>query len=198
MLCLGDILKLRLPHLTDEERAKVEPSEADIAKAPIGNPFHRIMACPRVRSNCVAKRPNLEKIFQLDPVGPGDVRIERGLFSWNSKALTKPHAEGTFHWVVEPTTSLLRGVVYPDGSWLDGPGPLARGGLAFVVTDVLGEVLAIARGLPPDWVTDIPGCEAWAVLQAAALAQPGQIEFMSDCQPCIKACKGNLKTETNS
>ena len=66
------------------------------------------------------------------------------------------------------------------------------------MTDILGEVLAIARGLPPDWVTDIPGCEAWAVLQAAALAQPGGVTFNSDCQPCIEACKGSLKSEASA
>ena len=60
LLCLDDIIKRRLPHLTDEDRAKVEPTEEDIAEAPIGNAFHRIVVCPRVRKNCAITRPNLE------------------------------------------------------------------------------------------------------------------------------------------
>ena len=83
-------------------------------------------------------------------------------------------------------------------SWLDGPVPLARGGWAFVVVDEIGQVLAIARGLPPNWATDIPGCEAWAVLQAAAIAEPGKLCFRSDCQPCVKACKGSVESEANA
>ena len=61
LLCLDDIIKQRLPNLTDEERMLIEPSADDIAAAPIGNAFHRITACPRVVSNCKAKRPDLEK-----------------------------------------------------------------------------------------------------------------------------------------
>ena len=100
MLCLDDVVKERLPHLTADERAKVEPTGDDIARAPVGNLFHRIAVCPRVRNNCAITRPNLEKIFQIDPIGPGDVRIERGLFSWDSRPLPKPHTEGTFHWIM--------------------------------------------------------------------------------------------------
>ena len=198
LLCLDDVVKERLPHLTADERAKVEPTGDDIARAPVGNLFHRIAVCPRVRNNCAITRPNLEKIFQIDPIGPGDVRIERGLFSWDSNLCRNLTPKEPFTGSCNPPPRSLKGTVYPDGSWLDGPGPLARGGWAFVVTDILGEVLAIARGLPPNWVTDIPGCEAWAVLQAAALAQPGGVTFNSDCQPCIKACKGSLKSEASA
>ena len=40
--------------------------------------------------------------------------------------------------------------------------------------------------MPPDWVEDIPGTEAWALLQAASLALPGTT-FLVDCQPCVDA-----------
>ena len=146
MLCLDDVLKDRMPHLAEEERAKVEPTENDLEKTPVGNAFHRIVHCPRVRKNCSVPRPDLEKIFQLEPISPGDVRVERGLFNWGNKPPPKPHVEGTFHWTVKPTTALLRGAIYPDGSCLDGPGPLARGGWALVVVDVLGQVLRLRIG----------------------------------------------------
>ena len=64
--------------------------------------------------------------------------------------------------------------------------------------DELGEVTALARGLPPRWVTDIPGCEACAVLQAAMVSEPGRVSFKSDCQPCVRACKSSLKNETTA
>ena len=95
LLCLDDVLKRRLPHLTDQERELIEPTEEDIAATPIGNLFHRLTACPRVVSNCKATRPDLEQLFQLDPLSPGDVRIERGLFPFDKSPDPKPHAEGT-------------------------------------------------------------------------------------------------------
>ena len=184
--------------MTDNERADVEPTEQDIEQTPIGNIYHRIVCCPRTRDNCKMQRPDLERIFKADPVRPGDPRIERALFTYAPGPDLLPHEAETFHWIVKPCTELLRGTVYPDGSWLDGPSRHARGGWAFVVVDELGEEVACARGLPPSWITDIPGCEGWAVLQAAALSDPGRVAFRSDCQPCVKACKGSLKTEANA
>ena len=67
LLCLDDIVKRRLPHLTDQQRELTEPNAEDIAAAPVGNLFHRITSCPRVISNCKATRPDLETFFLLDP-----------------------------------------------------------------------------------------------------------------------------------
>ena len=36
-----------------------------------------------------------------------------------------------------------------------------------------GVVLAAASGVPPEWVTDIGGAEAWTIYQAALGAMPG-------------------------
>ena len=38
----------------------------------------------------------------------------------------------------------------------------------------------------PWYITDVPGAEAWAILQAAAHALPGS-SFKSDCKPCVEA-----------
>ena len=35
-------------------------------------------------------------------------------------------------------------------------------------------------------------------MQAAALSDPGRVSFRSDCQPCVRACKGTVKSETNA
>ena len=68
LLCLDIFLKQKHPHLTDDERAKIEPTQEDIDEAPIGNIYHRIVCCPRTRDNCHMKRPDLEKIFKADRV----------------------------------------------------------------------------------------------------------------------------------
>ena len=39
---------------------------------------------------------------------------------------------------------------------------------------------------PPPWITDIPGSEAWALLQAALVSEPG-CGYLIDCKPCVKA-----------
>ena len=44
----------------------------------------------------------------------------------------------------------------------------------------------MARGIPPSWVIDIPGAEAWALYQARSNAEPGS-SFRSDCEPCVDA-----------
>ena len=47
-------------------------------------------------------------------------------------------------------------------------------------------VIALANGVPPSWVEDIPGTETWAFYQAASRAEPGST-FMVDCEPCVLA-----------
>ena len=52
-------------------------------------------------------------------------------------------------------------------------GELARLGWAFVALDAEDKIAAIARGIPPKWIHDIPGAEAWALCQAGSAAEPG-------------------------
>ena len=54
------------------------------------------------------------------------------------------------------------------------------------MADDLDNIIAIASGIPPDWVEDIPATEAWALMQAAMYAEPGST-FMVDCKPCVDA-----------
>ena len=49
-----------------------------------------------------------------------------------------------------------------------------------------GRKVVEARGIPPGWVHDIPGAEAWALYQAGTIAEPGSV-FKSDCKPCVDA-----------
>ena len=122
-------------------------------------------------------------------------RFERGLLPLQV-VVPPPSSEATFSWVLMPAGDTFRGTIYSDGSRLDGPDSrIARNGWAFVVTDELGEVIAKAQGLPPDWITGIPGTVAWAILQAAMLAESG-CNYRVDCKPCIEAIHRGKKWAT--
>jgi hypothetical protein len=98
-----------------------------------------------------------------------------------------PAVEGSFEWVVYPEGGIICGKVYTDGSRLDGPSQLlARNVWSFVALDAQGHVAASAHGVTPSWVDDIPGAEAWTVLQAASRAEPGT-QYRVDCKPCVDA-----------
>ena len=70
----------------------------------------------------------------------------------------------TFNWHIKPRDGLAAGEVYPNGSARDGPTPeLMRLGWGFVVLDSGGNISAAAYGVPPPWIVDIGGAEAWAL-----------------------------------
>ena len=107
--------------------------------------------------------------------------------------------EATFRWVVEPPYGMLEGIAYSDGSFLDGPIPeLARGGWAFAVLNNDGAIVAPAYGVPPPWIRDIGGAEAWAVLQVGLRAVPGKVKYMIDCQPCVFMIHGGATAATTA
>ena len=121
-----------------------------------------------------------------------DSEVDRALLPADRVVIPPPLREGTFEWVMRPPDGEedFFGVCYSDGSRLDGPDDeTARNGWSFVVVGLEGKVIAIARGVPPDWVLDIPACEAWALYQAALRALPGT-KFNVDCRPCLQAAWG--------
>ena len=88
---------------------------------------------------------------------------------------------------MQPIGSTAKAKFYSDGSRMDEKHQsMVRFGLAFVALDPDERIVAIARGTPPHWVTDIPGAEAWALVQAGLKAEPGST-FRSDCKPCVDA-----------
>jgi len=91
----------------------------------------------------------------------------------------------TFNWHVKPAGGIIiEGDVYPDGSARDGPIPeLVRCGWSFVVVDKHGNIDAAAYGVPPPWVTDIGGAEAWALYQSTLYTLPGSCRYWPDCLP---------------
>ena len=85
----------------------------------------------------------------------------------------------------EDSDHAYKGVFYTDGSRLmNQHADTVRLGWSFVVFGDRGQVLAIAGGSPPSYITDIPGAEAWALVQAARVALLGSC-FRSDCKPCV-------------
>ena len=108
-------------------------------------------------------------------------------------------SEASFKWVVEPEGGVIEGTAYSDGSFLDGLIPeLARGGWAFALLDDDGKITASAYGVPPPWIKDIGGAEAWAVLQVGLRAVPGKVKYMIDCQPCVYMIHGGFAEATSA
>ena len=117
------------------------------------------------------------KMHGNDPLG------DRGLYPVQVVAVPPRPTEDTFEWVLRPPDDLVTGTIYTDGSRLDGKVTLlAVNGWAFIAVDDGGTVTAIARGIPPPWITDIPGTEAWAVFQAARRRAP-DAPLRIDCEP---------------
>ena len=58
-----------------------------------------------------------------------------------------------------------------------------------------GAVVASAFGLPPAWITSIPGTEAWAMLQAMQVSMPGNT-FRTDCDAVRVECQKSLRELT--
>jgi hypothetical protein len=114
-----------------------------------------------------------------------------------TKPMRKKAQKESFKWTVKPAGGVIEGTVYTDGSALDGPNPnLVRCGWAFVVLDNEGNVTASASGVPPPWIDDIGGAEAWALLQAALRAVPGKCRYKVDCEPCVNAVQVGIKVAT--
>ena len=87
----------------------------------------------------------------------------------------------------------FEGTVYPDGSIQDGKyAELARAGWGFVVIADDGRLVAAASGVPPEWIVDIGGAEAWAIYQAAMFAVPGRCRYISDSLTTVRALQAGV------
>ena len=110
----------------------------------------------------------------------------RALVKSMEHRVPQPLAHETFTLVVRPPGGTTRAKFYDDGSRLNGQVPFAaHNGWAFVAVGQDGAIVASAHGVPPPWIEDIPGTEAWGLLQAAMEAEPGSV--FVDCKPCVDA-----------
>ena len=64
--------------------------------------------------------------------------------------------------------------------------------------DECGRIVASAYGVPPPWIKDIGGAEAWGVLQVGLRAVPGKVKYMIDCQPCVFMIHGGIEEATSA
>ena len=53
-------------------------------------------------------------------------------------------------------------------------------------------MVAAASGVPPEWITDIGGAEAWAIYQAARFALPGGCRYVSDSLTTVRTLQARV------
>ena len=199
LLCVNRGMRLLFPSAPLAEVAAMEPAPEVLDDAPVGNLHHRIWACPALHQARERGAPLRLRLAAARGEGHGDAAFERGLSSWIGVDVPAPKTDATFVWIVRPSDGTISGDVYTDGSRLDGTLPgLARNGWSFVVIDQRGVTTAAARGVPPSWITDIPGTEAWALLQAISMATPGACRYFVDCKPCVDSIHRGRRWATSA
>ena len=185
--CLNHIVEQETPHNGSRKRTvrdTVAATEAQLAKAPVGNLNHRLWSgdClaplrkekARGEDLAVARNCNIQ----------GHPAWERGLEVRPPMPKRRQSQIETLNWHVKPVSVPVIGQVYPDGSYLDGLVPeTGRCGWAFVIIGTEGEVVAAAYGVPPPWIKDIGGAEAWALYQSLLVTIPIQCRYWPDCLP---------------
>ena len=168
------------------ERFQSQPESPPPPCVPAGTLAHRVCECPSFEVERAKLWPKCNVNGEIPQISSYD-QLSRGIFTLPVGFFGAPTAEATFVWVKRPENGTAKGTFYTDGSRLDGSSALtARLGWSFAVLGAGGETVAVARGLPPVWVTDIPGAEAWALYQAGTVAEPGSV-FRCDCKPCVDA-----------
>ncbi len=102
-----------------------------------------------------------------------------------------PPADGTMQWHVQ----LVDGQSDPTWTWYTDASAIdtyseetRRLGWAFAAYNRDGECVASASGVPPPWVEDNSGAEAWALAMAASCACPGAT-FMTDSLVTVDAIR---------
>ena len=185
------------PNGASPSGSPVPATHEDIVSAPVGTLIHRVCQCPAFQAQRAESqvRTLVEAGGDLDKL-PHELQcaFSSGLIPMPRLTLTaceSPPVDGSFEWIrwceSEELDHSFTGTVYTDGSRIHDDHPDTRRlGWSFVVLNGAGHVIAAARGSPPAYVHDIPGAEAWAILQASAFALPG-CTFWSDCKPCVDA-----------
>lgn len=167
-----------------------------VAAAPAGAPVHRTWKCEAANILRQELAPEAMRSLADEADIVGMAAFEKGFVPSLSPLIPPPSRNGTCVWQVRPPGGTCKGVIYTDGSRLDGPGPrVARNGWSFVVKNDTGRTVASANGTPPSWIDDIPGSAAWAVYMAAVGAEPG-CTLRVDCLPCVTAFKAGLEWAT--
>ncbi len=191
---------------------------AEAVSIPSGTEFHRVYECrPNlqiVRAHLIAAGAHdvLEGLLEVRrqaqaaaAAAADDATAIPALVAWTRALLPSPlpqvparPAEGTWHWHVQPTQFPVDGKVYSDASLLDGPDPvIERFGWAFIIAsrDPPHGILAAAFGIPPDWIDNMNGAEAWAIFMATSVADPFA-SYTTDSLECVRTLARGCKWAT--
>ena len=191
LFCLWRLVKRDADADLDDEALAdklAAATEEQLARAPVGDPVHRIWSCFELKESrdkeaneadrCIARTCELRR----------HPTWERGLTTKPARSLRLKSWCETFNWNVKPKNLPLVGTCYNDGSCREGTiQELARCGWAFTFVDSNGEIVGSAYGVPPPWITDIGGAEAWALLQALMVSIPVMSRYWTDCLPLFEA-----------
>ena len=163
-----------------------------------GTLVHRYCDCPHLEPLRASKMPR-DMRAEVARARRDDGTFDPSIVLFHTRCLInsplhlvpKRPLEETFRWLVAPDDGYIVGVVYTDGSLIDGDvdfeGTCARLGWSFLAIDDEGRIVAAACGCPPAWVTTIYGAELWAIIMAARCAFPGGVsELISDCESVVK------------
>ena len=111
--------------------------------------------------------------------------LDRGLMLASLVVRPAP-VEASFRWLPEPPDGIDDSATwYIDGSLIHGRfKPAARTGFGIVVVSRNGDLLAFGYGVPPSWITDASGAEAWAfyVVVSSTVSCPRTV---TDCYNII-------------
>jgi hypothetical protein len=98
------------------------PTQQQLDQAPVGTCNHRVWHCPRlaVQRRRHAPEAMLTGSVNVSQDNVGTAAFERALFASIAHDVPPPTVGDTFTWVVEPAGGTINGVIYTDGSRLDG------------------------------------------------------------------------------
>jgi hypothetical protein len=186
LACLSRIVDSESPQAGSKRTARdpVNATEEQIARAPVGNLSHRLWTGECLRPSRMERARKEDLVVTRTCEVAGHPAWERGLSVRPPLPKRRQSKVETFNWYLKPAALPLQGDVYPDGSYLDGIViETGRCGWAFVVIGGDGNIAAAAYGVPPPWIQDIGGAEAWATYQAMLVTIPSQCRYWPDCLP---------------
>jgi hypothetical protein len=108
-------------------------------------------------------------------------------------------AGDSFQWLKQPDGDIpIDAKWYIDGSMFDGTVPLiGRTGFGVVVTSMEGDLLAYGMGIPPDWIRDASGAEAWALAVILRWC-PSMPDTTTDCMNVVTTLHAGKAAATDA
>ena len=177
---------------TDDDRCQLCVSHC-------GTLAHRHECCATMPHEGWPQPSDRVKRFIDSLCGPRRALLEtRGLLC--IKVTVPPAPRGSsFKWIRSPTDDFPDDAKwYIDGSLIDGSWAFAkRIGFGIVVASPVGDLLAFGYGVPPDWVRDASGAEAWALAEALRWC-PFMPDITTDCLNLVTTLEAGRAAATDA